>query len=237
MRPSFPAKPLVLAWGLAAACTSEPSSPKYDPDIPIAWAPNVTNQWFVLDPGSVATFAAATAEGAESTKVEVLPTTRNVNGITATVVLDRVLLNSSLVEETYDWYAQDTDGNVWYLGEDSKQYENGVVISTAGSWEWGLAAALPGIIMWADPTLHVGEAYRQEFFDGEAEDWGKVLAVNEAVTVPAGSFTGCIKTDDWSGLESGSHEHKYYCSGIGVVLEVTKRGSGDRTELTSWATP
>ena len=237
MRPSFPAKPLALAWVLSAACTSEPSSPKYDPDIPSVWASSVTNQWFALEPGTVATFGALTAEGAESTRVEVLSATRSVNGVTATVVLDQVLLAGSLVEETYDWYAQDTDGNVWYLGEDSKEYENGVVVSTAGSWEWGVDGALPGIIMWSDPTAHVGEAYRQEFYEGKAEDWAKVLSLNEPVAVAAGSFTGCIKTEDWNSLASGGREHKYYCPVTGLVLEVSKRGHGNRTELTSLTVP
>ncbi|TFG47828.1 MAG: hypothetical protein E4H38_07485 [Gemmatimonadales bacterium] len=236
MRASLPAMSLAVAWAVAAACTSEPSSPKYNPDIPTAWAPSVTNQWFVLEPGAIATFAAVTAEGAESTSVEVLPATRDVNGVTATAVLDRVLLDGSLIEETYDWYAQDIDGNVWYLGEDSKEYDNGMVVSSAGSWEWGVGGALPGIIMWADPSAHIGEAYRQEYDKGNAEDWAKVLRVGETITVPAGTYTGCIKTEDWNGLSSG-REHKYYCSSLGVVLEIGKRGNGTRTELVSFVVP
>jgi len=236
MRSSLPATTFVVAWVLVAACNSDPSSPKYDPDIPTAWAPAVTNQWFVLQPGAIAIFNAVTSEGAESTRVEVLSTTRDVNGVTATVVLDQVSLDGSLIEETYDWYAQDTDGNVWYLGEDSKEIENGVVVSTAGSWEWGVDGALPGIIMWADPSAHLGEKYRQEFYQGEAEDWARVISLNEPVTVPNGSYTGCIKTEDWNALGSG-REHKYYCSSIGLVLEVGKRGNGTRTELESYVVP
>jgi hypothetical protein len=166
----------------------------------------------------------------------VLPNPRVVNGVSATEVWDRVYLDGELIEETYDWYAQDVDGNVWYLGEDTKEYENGVVKSTKGSWEWGVGGALPGIIMWADPSAYLNEAYRQEFKEGVAEDWGKVIALNEAVTVPAGSFTGCVKTEDWNALESG-REHKYYCSGYGVVLEVGKKGTGTRTELVSRVVP
>lgn len=111
-----------------------------------------------------------------------------------------------------------------------------MVVSTAGSWEWGVDGALPGIMMWADPAAHIGEAYRQEYARGEAEDWGKVIATDESVTVPAGSFTGCIKTEDWDGLSSG-REHKTYCHSVGVVLEVGKRGTGTRTELVSNVAP
>lgn len=238
MRPLIRPGPLSIALVLAGvACGSGgPTSPEYNPSLPAAWAPSVTNQWFQLEPGAIATFAALTAEGAESTSVEVLAATRDVNGVAATEVLDRVFLDGSLIEETYDWYAEDIDGNVWYLGEDSKEYENGVAVSAAGSWEWGVDGALPGIIMWADPSAHVGEAYRQEYYRGKAEDWAKVLSVGETVTVPLGTYTGCIKTEDWNQLGSG-REHKYYCAALGVVLEVGKRGTGTRTELVSYVTP
>ena len=110
--------------------------------------------------------------------------------------------------------------------------ENGHVVSTEGSWEWGKEGALPGIIMWADPGAHIGESYRQEFFRGEAEDWAKVLAVGQAVNVPYGNLTGCVKTEDWNGLESGGRENKYYCPGLGLALETTVQG-GERLELQS----
>ena len=92
-------------------------------------------------------------------------------------------------------------------------------MSTEGSWEWGVSGALPGVVMWADPAAHVGEAYRQEFLRGKAEDWGRVVSVNQSVSVPFGNLTGCIRTDDWSGLEGGT-EQKYYCPTVGTVLEV-----------------
>lgn len=228
--------PMVAVLLAAMACNSNPTSPRYDPDIPAAWASSVTNQWFPLEPGAIATFAAVTSEGAESTSVEVRANSRVVNGVTATEVLDRVFLDGSLIEETYDWYAQDIDGNVWYLGEDSKEYDNGTVVSSAGSWEWGVGGALPGLIMWADPPSHIGEKYRQEYDKGNAEDWAKVLSTGETVTVPSGTYNGCIKTEDWNGLGSG-REHKYYCSSLGLVLEVGKRGTGTRTELVSHVAP
>jgi hypothetical protein len=202
--------------------------------IPSTWAAAVTNPFFPLAPGTTWQYRSETGDGVETTTTEVLDQTRVVHGVTATAVHDRVFLDGELIEDTEDWYAQDGDGNVWYLGEDSKEIENGQVVSTEGSWEWGVDGALPGVIMWADPSAHVDEAYRQEYLEGVAEDWGKVVALNQDVSVSSGSFTGCIETEDWSGLESG-REHKSYCPDVGTVLEVGQ--SGERTELVDLSQP
>ena len=218
------------------SCDDDPTSPPYDPVIPTQWATGVTNPLFRLAPGTVWEYEGATDEGTETVIVEVLNETRVVNGVTATVVHDQVFLDNELIEDTHDWYAEDADGNVWYLGEDSKEIENGNVVSTEGSWEWGVDGALPGIIMWADPEEHVGEEYRQEFFEGEAEDWAKVIGVDATVHVPAGHFTGCLETEDWNALEGGGRERKFYSSDVGgVVLEVSP--DGDRVELVSFTAP
>jgi hypothetical protein len=158
----------------------------------------------------------------------VLSATRVVNGVVATAVRDRVYIDDQLVEDTEDWYAQDVAGNVWYLGEDSKEIRNGQVDSRAGSWQWGQDGALPGIIMWANPAAHLNEEYRQEYLRGEAEDWGKVVATSQTVTVPHGTLTGCIKTEDWNGLEPDEVESKFYCPNIGFVLETFE---SERVEL------
>lgn len=218
----------LLTACIAAGCGSDPTAPEYDPEIPTAWADAVTNQFFPLTPGTVWEYEGETDEGTETILVEVLEVPRNVAGVTAVVVRDRVYLEGELIEDTHDWYAQDEEGNVWYLGEDSKEIEDGQVVSTDGSWEWGVDGALPGIIMWADPAAHLDEEYRQEYYEGEAEDWGRVVALNQTVVVPLGTFTGCIRTEDWNDLESGSLENKYYCPGIGPTLEV---GGDERVEL------
>jgi hypothetical protein len=215
-------------------CEDSVTGPDYDPVLPTSWAGAVSNPHFPLAPGTTLSYEAETDEGLETTVVEVLTGTRLINGVAATRVRDRVYLDGELIEDTEDWFAQDAAGNVWYLGEDTKEYEDGAVVSTEGSWEWGVDGALPGIIMWADPAAHVGEEYRQEFAEGEAEDWGKVVAMGEAVTVTFGAFTNCLKTEDWNGLESGGREFKYYCPGIGLVLETPVTGPG-RTELVARA--
>ena len=96
--------------------------------------------------------------------------------------------------ETFDWYAQDNDGNVWYFGEDSKEYEEGEVVSTEGSWEAGVDGAKPGIIMKANPQI--GDSYRQEHYPGEAEDLGEVIRLNESASVPRGSYDGITRPGD-----------------------------------------
>lgn len=124
--------------------------------------------------------------------------------------------------------------NVWYLGEDTKEIVNGVPVNANGAWEWGVNGALPGVYMWADPAAQVGKAYRQEYSKGVAEDWGKVVSVGQSATVPFGSFTGCVTTKDWAGLEPDQpHANKTYCPPIGLVLEALTIGGGERVELVS----
>lgn len=223
---------IVLLIGLAApGCDNSPSGPAYDPDIPSDWAAAVTNPFLPWTPGATWTYS-----GAEDVTIEVQLATRVVNGVTAVEVRDRVFEAGELVEDTFDWYAQDLDGNVWYLGEDTKEYVSGVVVSTEGSWTWGTDGALPGIVMWGDPAAHLNQTYRQEYLKGEAEDFGKVIATGLSVTVPFGSYTGCVRTLDTSALDPAAREHKTYCPGVGLVLETEEDGSG-AVELTDFSTP
>jgi hypothetical protein len=134
-------------------------------------------------------------------------------GVECVVVNDKAWENGKLIERTYDWHAQDKEGNVWYFGEDTKEYENGKVVSTKGSWEAGVDGAKPGIIMQAHPK--VGQSYRQEYYKGEAEDMAKVINLNESVTVPYGSFDHVLVTKEWTPLEPSYAEHKYYAPGVG----------------------
>jgi hypothetical protein len=227
--------PAALAAALLLACGdgSGPSDSPYNPDVPADLASAVTNEFFPLVPGTRWDYTGETDEGTETTIVEVLDETRVVNGVTARIVHDRVFLDGDPIEDTFDWYAQDGEGNVWYLGEDSKEIENGQVVSTEGSWEWGVDGALPGIVMWADPAAHVDEEYRQEYYAGVAEDFGKVVGTGRDVDVPYGSLTGCIETEDRNGLEPGSAERKFYCPGIGFALETSGGVSVELVDVTA----
>jgi hypothetical protein len=167
-------------------------------------------------------------DGAQRVEVTVTERTKQILGIRATVVHDVVTADGRLVEDTYDWYAQDRWGNVWYLGEDTKEHENGKVVSTEGSWQAGVDGAEAGVVMPAEPE--VGQAYRQEYYAGEAEDRGEILTVDDTAQVPFGSFDGVLKTKDTTPLEPKGLEHKYYAKGIGPVLAVSM-SDGSREEL------
>jgi hypothetical protein len=147
-------------------------------------------------------------------------------------VVSDILKNvkGDVLESTSDWYAQDKDGNVWYFGEDTKEYVKGKVSSTKGSWKAGVNGAQPGLVMPAKPIL--GIPYRQEYLFNEAEDMGKVLSLTETVSVQSGTFNNCIMTEEWSPLEPAVIEHKYYASGIGNIKTVMIKGGNEVSELT-----
>lgn len=182
---------------------------------PANFVNTINNPFLPITVGSIYTYTSETDQGKERGEVEVLTETRVVMGITCTVVRDRVSLNSEIVEDTYDWFAQDKDGNVWYFGERVDNYVNGVVDNHYGSWEAGVSGAEPGIMMLGNIVL--GLHYRQEYYVGEAEDEGEVTSKNETVTVPSGTFTGCIKIKETNPLDPNFLEYKYYASGVGLL--------------------
>ena len=218
--------PLLAALLFYAACGGDdddaanpaPFDPAvaYEPAIPSDLGPEVDNPFFPLPVGATWTMQATTEDGLEEIVVTVLAETKEVNGVTARVVRDTVTIDGELAEDTWDWYAQDGDGNVWYLGEDTAEYEDGEIVCRCGAWEWGQGSALPGVIMLADPK--VGDAYRQEFLAGEAEDYAEVISVTETVEAAGENFTGCLKTNDLSTIDTELVEFKYYCPGVGNVL-------------------
>jgi hypothetical protein len=172
-----------------------------------------------------------------SQKVRVTVTThaKQILGIDATVVHDVVTEKGHLVENTFDWYAQDTCGNVWYLGENTKEYENGKVVSTAGSWEAGVDGAQPGVVMPADRQF--GLSYRQEYYAGEAEDTAQILSLVEQAQVPFGHFRDVVLTKETTPLEPRVLEYKLYAKGIGVVLALSVSGGSDREDLVGFTPP
>jgi hypothetical protein len=187
----------------------------YNPPVdPANFQTTVDNPWFPLVPGTVFSYREQVGGSTNENEVIVTKDVKAILGVTCIVVHDKVMEKGVLKEETFDWYAQDRQGNVWYFGEATREFESGGKVSTGGSWEAGVDGALPGIIMTGKPAP--GKPYRQEYYAGEAEDMGQIVAVNESVTVPYGSFTGCVRTREWSMLEPGS-EKKWYAKGIGTV--------------------
>lgn len=214
--------------------TPEPLPQGSEPVVldPANFVATIDNPYWPLKPGSHWVYRETDAEGVVQTvDVTVTDTTKVILGITATVVHDTVTEDGELIEDTFDWYAQDRSGNVWYLGEDTKEYDAGEVVSTAGSWEAGVTNAQPGIVMPSQPQ--VGMAYRQEYLKGEAEDQAKILSLTEQADVPFGTFDKVVQTEETTPLEPDLKEHKYYAREVGLVL-VVSISSGTQEELVSY---
>ncbi len=225
---------VVAALGVAACGDSSTTtvSAVLEPLPPVSeFSSAIDNPYLPWLPGSRWVYEGREGDDVERIEVEVLSDTRPVMGVEAAVVRDTVTLDGELIEDTFDWYLQDADGNVWYVGEDSKEYEDGEVATTAGSWEAGVDGAQAGIIMYADPAAHVGTVYYQEYYEGEAVDQGEVVRVGETVTVPAGTFEDVIVVLERNPLEPGVLEEKYVAPGVGVVLEAVIEGGDERVEL------
>lgn len=228
---------LLLLIAFAAACGtgggSEPTLPTGSEPVkldPADFSSTIDHPYWPMKPGSTWVYR----EGANRVEITVADRTREIMGIEARVVHDVVTEDGKLVEDTLDWYAQDRWGNVWYLGEATTEYEQGKPPSTAGSWEAGVDGAQPGILLPAKPEP--GMAYRQEYYEGEAEDRARIISVEQHASVPFGSFDHVVLTEDMTPLEPGLVERKYFAQGVGPVLAVTVAGGSGREELVSFET-
>ena len=191
----------------------------------------ITHPYWPMPVGAKWNYSEVDADGNEQrVAVEVTDQTKQILGIAATVVHDQVTEDGQIVEDTFDWYAQDAQGFLWYLGEDTKEYENGQVVSTEGSWEAGVDGAQPGIILPAAPA--VGQAYRQEYYAGQAEDNAEILSVSEMVAVEAGTYENVLMTKETTPIEPDVVEYKFYAQGVGVVLALAVSPDFSREQLT-----
>jgi hypothetical protein len=152
-------------------------------------------------------------------------------GVTCTVVRDTVSEHGRPVELTFDWYAQDVNGNVWYMGEDSRELRNGRFVRASDSWQAGINGAKPGIIIEGQPKP--GDVYRQEYYPpGGALDQARVLRATPTMTVPAGTYAQSLATIEWSPVEP-QLEKKFYAAGVGEIQEQVVRGGHERFQLVS----
>ncbi len=223
-----------IVFGAAWYILKNPSTTvdtSYNPTIVATdYLATVDNQYFTLTPGKKFTYENRVGDGVERIEVVVTGEKKAVLGVQATVVWDRVWLDGVLIEDTKDWYAQHRDGSVWYFGEAVDNYEDGKLQDHDGSWEAGVDGAQPGIVMLAAPK--VGDSYRQEYYAGQAEDMGDIVSLDTTVAVPYGTFAHCLQTRDWSRIETGLNEHKYYCPEVGfVALEESVPAGEERVEL------
>jgi hypothetical protein len=198
---------------------------------PANFSADITNPYWPMKPGTRWTYRGQEAGNPPEQIVIVVTraTKKLANGITARVVRDTARSEGEIIEDTFDWYAQDRQGNVWYMGEQTAELEEGKIVSRAGSWEAGKDGAMPGIMVPAQPQ--VGQKYRQEYKKGEAEDNGEVLATNHLVEVAAGSYKGALVTMDTSTIEPDIVEYKFYGHGVGPLLALDISGGAAREAL------
>jgi hypothetical protein len=224
----------LTSLAIAACSDDEGNSERATKLDPADFTTEIDNPWWPMKPGSRWVYRETDTEGANQ-RVVVTVTNRTkliANGIEARVVHDVVTEDGKFVEVTDDWYAQDQDGNIWYLGEDTTEYENGKPVSQEGSFEAGADGAEPGIIMPAQPEP--GMTYRQEYYKGEAEDEGAIVSLDQQAEVPAGHYKPVLMTNDTNPLEPKVNEFKFFARGVGPVLAVSVSGGSDREELLSY---
>ena len=202
---------------------------------PANFVDTIDNPYFPHIPGAKYVYEGQTEDGVERTILDVLDRKKLVAGIKTTVMRDRVYQEGQIVEDTFDYFAQDKSGNVWYFGEDVKNYEDGALVDTDGSWLAGVGGAVPGIVMYATPAAHIGETYNQEMLRGIAEDKGKVLASGLSLSVPFGTFHNVVKTFNFTPLDAESKEYKYFAAGVGEIKTVDLL-TGEEAELVTYTT-
>lgn len=206
----------------------------YDPHIiPLDFVRGVSHPYFPLLPGQTRRYAVTNSPDGLYMTATATANTRLIMGVLCLGVQERVLNSERLFEDTWRWYAQDRDGNVWYFALETKKYDYDTVTED-WSWQAGIKGAKPGMVMAGRPQDYLAREYREEYVAGVAEDRAQVLSLNETVTVPYGTLSGCLKIKVYSDLEPLWAEYRYYASGIGLVLsETVPAEGGRRLELVS----
>jgi len=199
---------------------------------PADFTTTIDNPYWPIRPGSHWVYREVEDGEVHRDDVTVTNQTKTLGGIEARVVHDRVSQNGETLENTDDYYAQDSDGNLWYLGEDTSEYENGKLKTKEGSWAYGVDGAQPGVIVPASPKQ--GMKYREEYYAGHAEDAAEILSVGSQVQVPYGRFHNAVLTRNFSTIEPTVEEMKLYAKGVGPVMELVVSGGSGRTELLSF---
>jgi hypothetical protein len=198
---------------------------------PSGFVTAVTNKFFPLVPGTTFHYEGQKDGVPGTNDTTVLRTTKTILGVKCTTVQDVAHEEGKLVEKTFDWYAQDTAGNVWYFGEDSTAYLPDGTISKEGSWQAGVNGAQQGIIMEAAPK--VGDKYQQENAPGVAQDMAQVMSLDKSLCVPYGCFDDLLLTRESTPLSKGDVEEKYYAPNVGFIYGQAIRGGNENTQLVS----
>jgi hypothetical protein len=229
---------VIVVVGVSAASGATPHNPApvttpYNPSIdPADFGGPIDNPYFPLKPGTVFRYRGVGDDGKthELNIVRVTRHTKRIMGIDARVVVDKVWAGGKPEERTHDWYAQDKHGNVWYMGEDSFDYEHGHWVRNDGSWTAGVGNGKPGVIMLAHPRR--GDRYRQEYSPGHAVDQAKVLGKGGTVRTPYRTFSQTLLTREYSTIDK-QFEKKWYARGVGLIQEDAITKSKEHSELVS----
>jgi len=221
----------MMVFAIVSIAAVNVSARKQALDInPNDFVSEVDNPYFPLAPGTTFIYEGETEGVPTRDEMTVTRETKDILGVTTTVVHHISYEDGVLIEDTFDWFAQDKDGNVWYFGEDTKELdEDGNVISTEGSWEAGVNGAEPGIIMLANPKK--GNKYQQESAPDVAEDMAQVIGFEDSLCVSYGCFDNVLVTKEWSPLEKGVVENKYYAEGVGFIFGDMVKGGDEQSEL------
>ncbi|HZC29188.1 MAG TPA: hypothetical protein VE269_05560, partial [Gaiellaceae bacterium] len=210
--------------------TLAPVHGHYAPSIdPTNFVARVDNPLWPLERGTTFHYVGTRGRTPQTDDEVVTHRTERILGVRCTVVRDTVSQHGRPVERTFDFYAQDRQGNVWYMGEDSFERHRGRFVKASDSWRSGVNGAKPGIIMPARPRP--GDAYRQEYYPpGQALDEAHVVGYRGPVTVPYGRFARSLVTQEFSPLEPQTEE-KYYALGVGEILERVVKGQHEEFRL------
>jgi len=222
---------LAIALALSALNLTVAGATDVTDDInPADFTVRIDNPFFPLPPGITFIYRGRKELSKERDVFAVTDRTIVIDGVTCRVVHDRVFMRGILQENTFDYFAQDRDGNVWYFGEDTEELDKkGNVVSTEGTWRAGVNGARPGVIMEAHPQIN--DHYFQELAAPLAQDEATVLSLHETASVPLSKFRNCLLTKEFTQLEPGNVEHKFYARGIGFVLSVVVKGGKERLAL------
>lgn len=223
----------------SSATTSAPSlapvKGAYSPAIdPANFVTTIDNRYFPLQPGTAFHYKGLAEDGKtpQTDNEVVTDQTKMILGVRCTAVRDTVSSHGHPIERTFDFYAEDSSGNVWYMGEDARDLHNGRFVKAKDSWQSGVNGAQPGIIMPGSPQQ--GDAYRQEYYPGHAMDQSRVIGSGRHVTVPAGSYKNALFTEETApSVDPGVAERKWNVAGIGVVREKVVSGNHERLWLVS----
>jgi hypothetical protein len=220
-----------IAWSATAGAVRErraTTAPCTTLD-PAGFVSVIDNPYYPLPVGTTLVYRGVRDGQTQVDRVTVTDKTKVIGGVTAIVVRDVAKHGTTLLEATNDWFAQDTLGNVCYLGEDTKAYLPNGQVDTSGSWEAGVNGAVSGIIMEADPQIP--DSYRQEYLKGQAEDTAWITGRGGSLKVPYGTVHDVVTSLEHTRLEPDVVDMKVYAPGLGIVLELAIAGGQEVAKL------